>query len=138
MRLVFRPVVLGKRAGRRALKLLKRPARFERRLVSQRRMRPDGIVIVAPDRQLPAGVLQGVEDLLIQKLVAEAAVERLDEGVLLRLARVDIMPRHPILVGPLQDGAAGELGAVIADDASGLSADPHPVAHRPFYVAPET
>ena len=67
--MLFWPVVLGKRAGRGALKLLKRPARFERRLVSQRRMRSDGVVIVAPERQLPAGVLQGVKDLLIQKLV---------------------------------------------------------------------
>ena len=85
MRLVVGPVVLGKRAGRGALKLLKRPARFERCLVPERGMRSDGVVIVAPERQLPAGVVQGIEDLLVQKLVAQAAVEALDEGVLLGL-----------------------------------------------------
>ena len=73
-------------------------------------MRPDSVVIVSPKRQLPAGVGQGIEYLLVQQFVAQAAVERLDEGVLLRLARVDVMPGHPVLVGPLQDGAAGELG----------------------------
>ncbi len=36
LRLVVGPVVLGKRAGRGALKLLKRPARLERRLVAER------------------------------------------------------------------------------------------------------
>lgn len=40
--------VLGKRAGRGALKLLKRPARFERRLVPKRGMRSDRVVIVSP------------------------------------------------------------------------------------------
>lgn len=35
------------------------------------------------------------------------------------------MPGRPVIVGPLQDGAAGELGAIISDDASGLSVDPH-------------
>ena len=62
-------VVLGKRARRGAVKLLKRPARFERRSVPERGMRPDGVVIVAPERQFSAGVIQGVENLLVQELV---------------------------------------------------------------------
>ena len=75
-------------------------------------MRSDGVVIVAPERQLAPDVVQGVEDLLVQELVAQAAVAALDEGILLGLARVDVMRGHPVLVGPLQDGAAGELRAV--------------------------
>jgi len=67
LRLIVGPVVLGKRAGRGALKLLKRPVRFEWRLVPKRGIRPDGVVIVAPERQLPAGVVQGIEDLLVQE-----------------------------------------------------------------------
>lgn len=74
-------VVLGKRAGCGAISLLKRPARFERRPVPEREMRPDRVVIVAPERQLPTGVVQGIEDLLVQEFVTQAAVERLDEGV---------------------------------------------------------
>ena len=69
---------------------------------------------------MPQAWPQGIEDLLVQELVAQAAIEAFYEGVLLRLARVNVMPGHPVLVGPLQDGAAGELGAVVADDASGL------------------
>lgn len=41
-----------KGAGRGALKLLKRPARFERGVVSQRREGSEGVVVVAPERQL--------------------------------------------------------------------------------------
>ncbi len=92
MRLVVGSTVPGKRAGRGALKLLKRPARFERRLVPERGVRADGVVIVAPERQLPAGVVQAVEDLLVQELVAQAAIEAFDEGILLRLAGVDVVP----------------------------------------------
>ena len=55
-------------------------------------MRPDRVVIVSPERQLPAGVVQSVEDLLVQEFVAQAAIEAFDEGVLLGLARVDVMP----------------------------------------------
>lgn len=73
-------------------------------------MRPDGVVIVAPERQLATGVVQGIEDLLVQKLVTQAAVEALDEGVLLGLAWIDVVPGDGVLVGPPQDGSTGELG----------------------------
>ena len=66
---------LGKRAGRGALRLLKRPARFCWRLVGQRGMRADVVVVVSPKGQLAAGVSQAVEDLLVQAFVAQAAVE---------------------------------------------------------------
>jgi hypothetical protein len=69
---------LGKRAGRGAIRLLKRPARFCWRLVAQRGMRPDVVVVVSPDCQLSTGVGQAVEDLLVQAFVAQAAVEGLD------------------------------------------------------------
>ena len=108
---------LGKRAGRGALRLVKRPARFCWRLVAQRGMRPDGVVVVAPEGQLAAGIDQAVEELLVQAFVAQAAVETLDESVLLRLARIDVVPFDAVRVGPFQDGLAGELGSVVADDA---------------------
>ena len=98
MRLVVCALVLGKRAWRGALKLLKRPARFERRLVPKRGMRSDGVVIVAPERQVPAGVVQCIEDLLVQECVAQAAIEAFDEGALPGLGRVDVMPGRIVLV----------------------------------------
>lgn len=93
---------LGKRAGRGALRLLKRPARFCRRLVAQRGMRSDGVVVVSPQGQLSAGIGQAVEDLLVQAIVAQAAIEGLDVAVLLRLARVDVVPFDAVLVGPFR------------------------------------
>ena len=51
-------------------------------------MRPDVVVVVAPQRQRSAGIGQAVEDRLIQALVAQAAVERLDVAVLLRMRRI--------------------------------------------------
>src|SRR5690606_232092 len=88
-------------------------------------MRSDGVVIVAPERQLAPGVVQGVEDLLVQELGTQAAVKALDEGMSLGFAWVDVMLAHPVLVGPRPDCAAGELGAVIADEASRLAVYPH-------------
>ena len=38
-------------------------------------MRPDVVVVVSPERQLAPGILQAVEHLLVQELVAQAAVD---------------------------------------------------------------
>lgn len=57
---------LGKRAGRGALRLLKRPARVGRGLVAQRGMGPDIVVVIAPEGQRAAGIGQAVEDLLVE------------------------------------------------------------------------
>lgn len=75
-------------------------------------MRPDVVVVVSPEGQLSAGISQAVEDFLVEAFVAQTAVERLDVSVLLRFAGVDIVPFDAVLVGPLQDGLAGELGSV--------------------------
>src|SRR5690606_20365447 len=86
-------------------------------------MRPDVVVVVAPQGQLSAGIGQAVEDLLVQAFVAQAAIEGLDVAVLLRLAGIDVMPFDAVLVGPLQDRLAGELGSVVADEASRFAVD---------------
>ena len=71
----------GKRAGRGAIRERKRPACFERCQVAERGVRPGSVVVVAPECDLAARVVQGVEELLIQQFITRAAVERLDEGV---------------------------------------------------------
>ena len=38
-----------------------------------------------------------------------------------RLARRDVMPGDLVIVGPLQNGVGGQLGAVVADDCVGLA-----------------
>ncbi len=75
-------------------------------------MRPDGVAVVAPKGDLAAGIIQVVEDLLVQQLVGQAAVKAFDEGVLLGLAGIDVVPSNVVLLGPLHDGPAGELRAV--------------------------
>jgi hypothetical protein len=38
-------------------------------------MRPAIVVVVAPEGQLPAGIGQAVEDLLVEAFVAQASIE---------------------------------------------------------------
>ena len=80
-------------------------------------MRPDVVVVIAPERQLLAGIREAVEDLLIQTFIAQAAVEAFDQPILLRFARVDVVPGHAGIARPFEDRRAGELGAIITDDA---------------------
>ena len=88
-------------------------------------MRPDVVVVVAPRRQLAPGISQAVEQFLIEEFIAQAAVERFDKRVLLRLARVDVVPLDLVLTRPPQDRLAGELGTVVTDDARRLAVEPH-------------
>jgi hypothetical protein len=39
--------------------------------------------------------------------------------------RRDMVPGHRVIVGPSQDGIAGQLGAVVAEQAIELAGDPH-------------
>jgi hypothetical protein len=80
-------------------------------------MRPDIVIIVAPEGQRLAGVGEAVKDLLVQALVKQAAVEALDRSVLPRLARSDATPGGAGIASPFEDCGAGELGAVVADNA---------------------
>ena len=121
---IFVVVDLDKRVWRGAVKGLKRPERFCRRLVSQRQVWLDVVVIVSPEGQLPAGIVEAVENLLVQQIVAQAAIEWLDEGILLGLPRIELMPVHVVVVAPFQDRPAGELCPVITDNACELAKDP--------------
>ena len=129
----------GKRAWCCALRLLNRPARFCRGFVAQRGLRPDFVVVIAPEGELLAGVGEAVEDRFIQAFIPQAAVEAFDQAVLLgmrrtrkqsgelfsrRLALVDIVAGDAGIARPFEDRRAGELGAVIADDAVGFAVNP--------------
>ena len=48
-----------------------------------------------------------------------------NEGILLRLARIDVVPLDPVLAGRPQDRPAGELGPIVADDASRFAIEAH-------------
>lgn len=58
-------------------------------------------------------VIEIAEQILIQTLIPEPAVECLTEGILRRLAGRDVMPLKASVLRPAEDGAAGQLGAVV-------------------------
>lgn len=111
---------LGNGGWRGALRIAQRqaPLRGEgfgelgRRLPAEAGVGAFGVVVRAPGRERGAGVVQGRKQRFVQKLVAQATVEALDEGVLGRLARRDVVPVDLAVVCEGQDGVRGELGSV--------------------------
>jgi hypothetical protein len=89
---------------------------------SRSAMRPHMVVVASPIFQRQTGVHQRREQGLVQKLVTQTAVEAFDEGVLHWLAWCDVVPADVGLVGPAQNGIAGQLRAVVADDSLGPAA----------------
>jgi hypothetical protein len=77
--------------------------RLGRRQAAMGRVWPDLVVVQPPALKQAPRVSEILEDLLVQELVPQPADEALDEGVLLRLARRDVMPVEPGAVGPRQD-----------------------------------
>jgi len=57
---------------------------------------------------------QTVEQMFVEAFVAQAAIEALDEGVLDRLARLDVMPGHAA-GNPAQDGHTSQFATIVAD-----------------------
>ena len=55
-------------------------------------MRPHVVVVIAPCAQHRSGMAEGCEQRLVQAFVAQATIKALDEAVLLRLARRDVIP----------------------------------------------
>jgi hypothetical protein len=78
-------------------------------------VRAQEVVIVAPVRDDLTRLGQIQESVLVQALVSESAVEAFDEGVLHRLARLDIVPSHPPR-DPPQNGDTSQFAAVITDN----------------------
>lgn len=81
------------------------------------------VVIVAPDGQFPAGVGQAVEQFLVEQLIAQRAVEALDEPVLLGPTGIDVVPLDPILACPFQDRPTGKFGPIVTDNAGRLAVE---------------
>ena len=82
------------------------------RLPSQPRVWAVDVVVLPPGLEDAAGVRDGAEQGLIEKLIPQPPDEAFREGVLNRLARLDVMPRHTALVGPAEYRVRGELGAI--------------------------
>src|SRR4051794_40660919 len=60
--------------------------------------------------------------------------EALDEGVLHGFARRDVVPRDTALVGPCENGVAGEFAAVVADHHLRLATLDHQSVQFPHHA----
>jgi len=54
--------------------------------------------------------------MLVEAVIAEGAIEALDEGVLHRFARLDMMESNAGALSPEVEGFAGELRAIVHGD----------------------
>lgn len=76
----------------------------------------DGVVIHSPCLDEAASFAKPVEQVLVEALVPQPAVERLHEPILRRLSGCDVVPLDPGLFHPFQDRMTGQLRAVVRDD----------------------
>ena len=88
---------------------------LHRREPFEARMGSVDVVVVSPGIDHPAGMAVASEQVLIEALVAEPADEGLDQFVLHRLARGDVVPIDLGVLLPLQEGIRGEFGAIVGD-----------------------
>jgi hypothetical protein len=68
------------------------------RQIAKAAVRSNGIVVEPPFGQRRPGMDHRAEKGLVQELVAQAAVETLDEGILLRLTWDDVVPLDAVLL----------------------------------------
>lgn len=85
-------------------------------------MGPFGVVVRLPLGDDVAGLRQRSEAVRVEALVAKAAVEALGECVLGRFARLNELEVDAVVCRPLHEPKARELAAVVADDATWLTA----------------
>ena len=71
------------------------------------------IVFDAPFFDLAARVVERHEDVLIKIFLSQPRIETLDVRVLDRLSRFDELQPYAVLVGPLVERPAAQLGTVI-------------------------
>src|SRR5215470_6617788 len=85
-------------------------------------MRPDRIVMAPPAFDDDLSFSEGVEDLAIEQLIAQAGVEALDVAILPRTAALDIGSLGADSGDPSLDSLGDELRSVIGPDVTGTAA----------------
>ena len=79
----------------------------------QAAVRPDFVVVRAPDGHGCSGLMQGLEPALVEVLIAELAIEALDVAVLHRAPWLDQDVADAMRLRPGHECPAGELRAVV-------------------------
>src|SRR6187402_1800935 len=104
------------------------------RPVAQRRVRPDSLVVLAPPFDDNPGLLQRVEDLAVEQLVAKLRVEALAIAVLPGTAGHDVGRAGPDSGNPLAHRLCNELRAVVGTNVAGHAAQDEQVRERVDHV----
>jgi hypothetical protein len=79
-------------------------------------MRPQVVVLMTPVIDEQTGFFEGTEPVLVKAVIAEGAVEGLDEGVLDGLTGLDVVEVNLAPLGPEVKCLARELRAVVTGD----------------------
>ncbi len=87
--------------------------KLRRGYAPQAAVRPDLVVVLAPNRGSPSCFVQRLKPVLIEVLVTELAVKALDIAVLHGPAGLDQDVVHTVCMCPSQKLATGELWAVV-------------------------
>ena len=95
-----------------------------RRLVTDGAVRSNPVIVSTPFLHFLPGVVKAHEPVSVQTFGPELAVERLDEGVVGRLAGPGEVERHAFRVGPQVEIAGDELGALIDTDRARIAVLP--------------
>ena len=97
-------------------------------------MRPDCVVVLAPPFDDDPGLLQRVENLAVEQLVAKLRVEALAIAVLPRAAGHDVGRSRPDSGNPLTHRPGNELWAVVGTNVAGHAAQDEQVGKRVDHV----
>ncbi len=108
----YQPICKSQRTSARLFEA----GEFVRGPSTERGMRPDGVVVLAPGREDQACLIQALEPVQIQTLVPDTAVETLDVSVLDGLPRPDEGVRDATPMGPEIQALARELWAIVGGD----------------------
>ena len=90
-------------------------------------MRSYGVVVPAPSVEDAPGILDAGKPVFVEVLIAVLAIRRvvtreaLDVRVLGRFSGSDEVDTHSVLVGPLVEGLACELGPVVYQQGLGFA-----------------
>lgn len=85
-------------------------------------MRPASVVVFAQGLDRAPGFSQRQENVLVEALVAETAVEAFDEGVLRWLPRRDVVQAYSMRRGSCKHRQTRHFGPIIHNDRLGISA----------------
>lgn len=91
---------------------------FERCAFAQCVVRPLLVVLDHPAVGDLPDLVEAGEQVQVEHLLAIAAIKALDVGVLVRLARLDILDQHAVGLGPAGEGLTEELRAVVPTEGS--------------------